>query len=170
MKRFRIFEDSVPFSLVIKQSVQESTASEQQLLHWGLRFHIGYRGLGRIQPLEPRNKAWGERPEVTTALWKVEQESRWFGTVSETRGTQHWDTYFGQPRIQRNVCFLGISYQNCWLQWKEKAKNMSVRNSPVQAPSYHYHHPTWIGKHEGKLSWKPDKSATEWCLTPQNPG
>ena len=30
MKRFRIFEDSAPFSLEIKQSVQENTSSEQQ--------------------------------------------------------------------------------------------------------------------------------------------
>ena len=30
MKRFRIFEDSAPFSLVIKQIVQENTSSEQQ--------------------------------------------------------------------------------------------------------------------------------------------
>ena len=28
--------------------------------HWGTRFHIGCRGLGRIQPLEPRNKVRGE--------------------------------------------------------------------------------------------------------------
>ena len=26
------------------------------------RFHIGCRGLGRIQPLEPRNKVSGESP------------------------------------------------------------------------------------------------------------
>ena len=35
MKRFRIFEHSAPFSLVIKQSVQENTSSEQQPFHWG---------------------------------------------------------------------------------------------------------------------------------------
>ena len=85
MKRFRIFEDSAPFTLVIKQSVQENTSSEQQLFHWGHRFHIGCRGLGRIQPLEPRNKVRGKALEVTTALWKVEQDSRCFGTLSETR-------------------------------------------------------------------------------------
>ena len=34
-KRFRIFEDSAPFSLLIKQSVQENTSSEQQPFHWG---------------------------------------------------------------------------------------------------------------------------------------
>ena len=73
----------------IKQSVQEHTPSEQQHFHWGPRFHIGCRGLGRIQPLERRNKCEGKPLEVTTALWKVEQESRCFGTVSEMRGTQH---------------------------------------------------------------------------------
>ena len=62
MKRFRIFEDSAPFSLVIKQSVQENTSSEQQPFHRGPRFHIGCRGLGRFQPLEPRNKVRGVSP------------------------------------------------------------------------------------------------------------
>ena len=47
------------------------------------------RGLGRTQPLEPETKCEEEVLEVTTALWKVEQESRCFGTVSETRRTQH---------------------------------------------------------------------------------
>ena len=56
MKRFRIFEDSAPFSLVIKQSVQENTSSKQQPFHWGPRFHIVCRGLGRIQPVEAGNK------------------------------------------------------------------------------------------------------------------
>ena len=56
MKRFRIFEDSAPFSLVIKQSLQENTSSEEQPLDWGPQVDIGGRGLGRIQPLEPRNK------------------------------------------------------------------------------------------------------------------
>ena len=45
MKRFRIFEDSAPFSLVIKQSVQEITSSEQEPFYWGPRFHIGCKGL-----------------------------------------------------------------------------------------------------------------------------
>ena len=38
MKKVRIFEDSAPFSLVIKvikQSVQGNTSSEQQPFHWG---------------------------------------------------------------------------------------------------------------------------------------
>ena len=46
-------------------------------------------GLGRIQPLNQETKCEGKALEVTTALWKVEQESRCFGTVSETRQTQH---------------------------------------------------------------------------------
>ena len=56
MKRFRIFEHSAPFSLVIMQCVQEITASEQQHFYWGPRSHIVCRGLERIQPLKPRNK------------------------------------------------------------------------------------------------------------------
>ena len=55
MKRFRIYEDSAPFSMVIKQSVQEITSSEQQPFPWGPRFYNGCRGLGRIQPLVKRN-------------------------------------------------------------------------------------------------------------------
>ena len=86
MKRFRIYEDSAPFSLVIKQSVQEITSSEQQPFHWGPRFHNGCRGLGLEDPaLNQDKKCEGKALEVTTALWKVEQESRFFGTVSETR-------------------------------------------------------------------------------------
>ena len=89
MKKVMIFEDSAPFSLVIKQSIQDNTSSKQQHFHWGPRFHIGCRGLGTIQPLEQETKCEGKALEVTTALWKVEQESRCFGTVSETRRTQH---------------------------------------------------------------------------------
>ena len=55
----------------------------------GTRFHIGCRVLGRIQPLNQETKCEGKALEVTTVLWKVEQESRCFGTVSETRRTQH---------------------------------------------------------------------------------
>ena len=57
--------------------------------HWGSPFHIGCRGLGRIQPLEPKSKCEGKALEVTTTLWKEEQEPWGFGTVSETRRTQH---------------------------------------------------------------------------------
>ena len=88
MQRFRIFEDSAPFSLVIKHGIHENTSSEQQPFHWDPRFHIGCRGLGRIQPLT-KKQSEGKALEVTTALLKVEQESRVFGTVSETQRTQH---------------------------------------------------------------------------------
>ena len=37
--------------------------------------------------------------------------------------------------FQWNVCFLDKSYQNCWWQWKQKAKTISVRNNTVQIPS-----------------------------------
>ena len=67
MKRFRIFEDSEPFLLVLKQSVQENTYSEQQPFHWESRFLIGCRGLGRIQPLNQETKCEGKALEVTTA-------------------------------------------------------------------------------------------------------
>ena len=60
-KRSRIFEDSAPFLLVIKQSVQENTFSEHQPFHWGPRFHYGCMGLRRFQHLEQRKKVWGER-------------------------------------------------------------------------------------------------------------
>ena len=85
MKRVRIFEDSAPFSLVIKQSVQENTSSEQQHLHWDPDSTLGVGAwASRIQPLEQERKCEGKALEVKTALWKVEQESRCFRTVSET--------------------------------------------------------------------------------------
>ena len=84
MKTFRIFEDSAPFSLVIKQSVQGNTCSEQQPFHWGARFHIGHMGLGGNN-LEPRTNCDDKALEVTSALWSMEQESGCFGTLSETR-------------------------------------------------------------------------------------
>ena len=72
-----------------KAEHRENTSSEQQPFPWGPRFHFGRRGLGMIQPLEAKTKCEGKALEVTTALWKLEQESRGFGTVSETRRTQH---------------------------------------------------------------------------------
>ena len=134
MKRFRIFEDSAPFSLVIKQSVQGNTSSEQQPYHWGPRFHIGCRGPGRIQPLEPRNKVEGKALEVRKALWKVEQESMCFATVKHDEHSTEKDNS-AKTHFRRNVCSLGISCQNCWRQWNEKAQNTSVRNNTVQGPS-----------------------------------
>ena len=56
---------------------------------WGPRFHIGCMGLGRIQHLDQETKCEDKAFEVTSALWKVEQESRCFGTVRENRRTQH---------------------------------------------------------------------------------
>ena len=56
MKTIRIIEDSAPFALEIKQSVQGNTSSEQTPFHWGPQFHIGCMDLGRIQHIEPRNK------------------------------------------------------------------------------------------------------------------
>ena len=49
----------------------------------------GCKGLGRIQPLNQETNCEGKALEVTTDLWKLEQESRCFGTVRETRRTQH---------------------------------------------------------------------------------
>ena len=89
MKRLRIFEDSAPFHLVIKQSVQENTSSEQQPFHWGPDSTLGVGAWGDSRPLHQETKCEGKALEVTTALWKVEQEARGFGTVSETRRTQH---------------------------------------------------------------------------------
>ena len=89
MKRFRIFEDTAPFALVIKQSIKENTSSEQQPFHCGPRFHIGCRALEGSSTLYQETKCEEEALEVASALSKVEQESRCFGTVSETRRTQH---------------------------------------------------------------------------------
>ena len=135
MKRSRMFEDSAPFPLVIKQSVQEITSSEQQPFHWGPRFDIGCRGLGRIQPLEPRNKVRRESPEVTTALWKVEQESRCFGTVSETRRTQHGETKFGHQALPAKCLLPGEILSNLRAAMERKGQNTSVRINTVQGPS-----------------------------------
>ena len=68
---------------------EKNTSSEQQPFHWGPRFHIGCRGLGRFQDLDQETKCEGKALEVTMALLKGEQESRCFDTVSETRRTQH---------------------------------------------------------------------------------
>ena len=89
MKRFRIFEDSAPFSLVIKQSVQENNSSEQQPFHWDPDSILGVGDWGGSSPYNQETKCEGKALEVTTPLWKVEQESRGFGTMSETRRTQH---------------------------------------------------------------------------------
>ena len=75
MKRFRFFEESAPFSLVIKQSVQENTSSEQQPFHGAPPFHIGVGAWGG-PALTTKKQSEGKALEVTTALWMMEQESR----------------------------------------------------------------------------------------------
>ena len=50
MKRFRIFEDSVPFSLVIKQSVQKNTSTERQAFHWVPDSTLGVGAWGGSSP------------------------------------------------------------------------------------------------------------------------
>ena len=107
MKRFRIFEDLAPFLLVIKQSIQEKTSSEQQPFHWDPDSTLGVGAWGGSSPENQETKCEGKALEVMTALWKVEQESRCFGTVSETRRTQHRERQFTKTRFQRNVCSLG---------------------------------------------------------------
>ena len=71
MKRFRIFEDSAPFSLVIKQSVQKNTSSEQQAFHWVPDSTLGVGAWGGSSPSNQETKCEGKALEVTTALWKV---------------------------------------------------------------------------------------------------
>ena len=46
-------------------------------------------GPGEDPALRTKKQSVRNKVEVTTALWKVEEESRCFGTVSETRRTQH---------------------------------------------------------------------------------
>ena len=89
MKRFRIFEESAHFSLVRKQSIQENTTSEQQPFHRDPYSTLVVGAWGGSSPKNQETKCEGKALEVTTALWKEEQESRCFGTVSETRRTQH---------------------------------------------------------------------------------
>ena len=89
MKRFRILEDSVTFSLVIEQSVQGNTSSEKQPFLWGPDSTLGVGACGRSSPYNQETKCDGKALEVTTDLWKVEQEIRCFGMVTETRRTEH---------------------------------------------------------------------------------
>ena len=89
MKRFRIFEESAPFSLVIKQSVQENTSSDQQFFNGDPDSTLGVGAWRGSSPYNQETKCEGKALEVTTALWNAEQESMCFYTVSETRRTQH---------------------------------------------------------------------------------
>ena len=50
MKRFRIFEDSAPFSLVIKQSVQENTSSNRSLFNGDPDSILGVGAWGGSSP------------------------------------------------------------------------------------------------------------------------
>ena len=50
MKRFRIFEHSAPFSLVIMQSVQENTYREQQPFYWDPDSTLGVGARGGSSP------------------------------------------------------------------------------------------------------------------------
>ena len=126
MKTFRIYEESAPFSLVIKQSNQENTSSEQQPFHWGPQFHIGCRGLGSIQPLEPRKTNCEGKALESLQLWKVEQESMCFGTVSETRRTQHLERQFGQNPLPKK-CLLPREFLSKLLAAKERKGPKHVR-------------------------------------------
>ena len=83
MKRFRIFEDSAPFLLFIEKSVQEKTQANISLLTGDPISHWVY-GPGKDPALRTK-KCEDKALEVTSALWKVEQESSCIGTLSETR-------------------------------------------------------------------------------------
>ena len=132
MKRVKIFEDSAPFSLVIKQSVQENTSSEQQPFNWGPRFHIGCMGLGRIQHLEPKQSV------MIKPLSSYRPYGRWNRNQVALVPCMKPDKHSSQKqnldnsRFQHNVCFQSKSYQNCFWPWNKKAKNMSVRNNTLQ--------------------------------------
>ena len=135
MKRLRIFEDSGHFSLLIKQSVQENTSSEQQHFHWGPRFHMCVGSWGGSSPKNQETKCEGKTLEVTTALWMVNRnQGALVQLVKHDEHSTEKDNS-AKTRFQRNACSLGKSFQNCWLQWYEKAQNTSVRNNTVQGPS-----------------------------------
>ena len=63
MKRFRIFEDSVPFSLVIKQSIQENTSIEQQPFHWDPDSTLVVGAWGGSSPKNQETKCEGKALE-----------------------------------------------------------------------------------------------------------
>ena len=127
---FRIFEDSAPFSLVINRASAE-TSSEQQAFQRGPRFHIGCGGRWRFQPLEPETKCEGKALEVTMALWNVEQESWCFGTVSETRRTQHRERQFGQNPLPTK-CLLPGEIVSKLLSATERKRPKHVRQKQLR--------------------------------------
>ena len=89
MKRVRIFKDSAPFSLVIKQNVRKTPPANSSLFTGDTDSTLGVGAWGGYSPYNQETKCEGKALEITTAFSKVEQESRCFGTVSETRRTQH---------------------------------------------------------------------------------
>ena len=89
MKRFRIFEDSAPFLLVLKKSVRITPPAyitvfiefpDSTMIVWAWEGSSTWN---------QETKCEGKALEVTTGFSKVEPESRCFGTVNETRQTQH---------------------------------------------------------------------------------
>ena len=75
-----IFEDSAPFSLVIKHCIWENTSSEEQPLHGDPDSTLVVGAWGGSSPYNQETKCEWKALEVTKALWKAEQESRCFGT------------------------------------------------------------------------------------------
>ena len=73
-----------------KQSIQENTSSEQQPFQLVPDSTLGVGTWGGSSPQNQETKCEVKAPEVTSALLKEEQESRCFGTVSETRQTQQF--------------------------------------------------------------------------------
>ena len=133
---FRIFEDSAPFSLVIKQRVQDNTSSEQKPFHWGPRFHIGCRGLGWIQTLRTKKQSVRLKPLKSRrpyGRWNRNQGA-FVPLVEHDEHITERDN-LAKTLFQQNACSLGKSCQNCWRQWNEKAQNTTVRNNTVQGPS-----------------------------------
>ena len=72
-----------------KAEFQINTSSEQQPFHWDPDSTLGVGALGGSRPYNQETKCEWKALDLTTALWKLEQESRCSGTVSETRRTQH---------------------------------------------------------------------------------
>ena len=56
---------------------------------WDPDSTLGVGAWGGSSAKNQETKCEGKALEITTDLWKVEQESRCFDTVSETRRTQH---------------------------------------------------------------------------------
>ena len=122
MKRFRIFEDSAPFSLVISRASRETHAANSSLFTGDpdCAFGIG---------------AWGNpalRTKRQSVRGKPLKSRRPYGRWNRNQGAlvlcekhdEHRTEKDNSAKIgfQRNVCSLGKSCQNCWRQWNEKAQ------------------------------------------------